>query len=263
MKIRNKQTGQIIDIDPSEAMDYGLEVPSYMQMGGGLTDWMMGYGGYMAEGGINNPGFRALPEYVQEKIMDNMASGGCMQCGGKMQEGGTKKRSKKLTKFDPSMLQILPYRPGIDTATMQTLPYRPTPGRTPMDNLILYAEGGKLPKEILRARLESHMSPGEAEDYLSSYGMGGYLDEAGDGKWIQKVTKSIKKRGTEGVCTGSKFGGPSCPPGSKRYNLAKTFRKMAKSRNKEDGGTMYEVGDEIDITPAQKAQMERMGYTFE
>jgi transcriptional regulator CtsR len=30
-------------------------------------------GGYMyAEGGINNPGFRALPDYVQEKIMDNM-----------------------------------------------------------------------------------------------------------------------------------------------------------------------------------------------
>ena len=38
--------------------------------------------------------------------------------------------------------------------------------------------------------------------------------------WIQDVTESIKKRGTKGVCTGSKFGGPSCPPGSKRYNLA-------------------------------------------
>ena len=29
-------------------------------------------------------------------------------------------------------------------------------------------------------------------------------------------------------CTGDKFGSESCPPGSKRYNLAKTFRKMAK-----------------------------------
>ena len=53
---------------------------------------------------------------------------------------------------------------------------------------------------------------------------------AKEGKWIQAATKSIKKRGTEGVCTGSKFGGPTCKPGSKRYNLAKTFRKMAKSR---------------------------------
>lgn len=59
------------------------------------------------------------------------------------------------------------------------------------------------------------------------------LDEYKKGGWIQKVTKSIKKRGTEGVCTGDKFGGPSCPPGSKRYNLAKTFRAMAKH---EEGG---------------------------
>jgi len=29
-------------------------------------------------------------------------------------------------------------------------------------------------------------------------------------------------------CTGDKFGGPTCPKGSRRYNLAKTFKKMAK-----------------------------------
>ena len=52
-------------------------------------------------------------------------------------------------------------------------------------------------------------------------------------KWIQKATASIKRRGTEGVCTGKKFGGPSCPPGSKRYNLAVTFKKMAKKRKRK------------------------------
>ena len=46
--------------------------------------------------------------------------------------------------------------------------------------------------------------------------------------WIQSVTKDIKARGTEGVCTGDKFGGQTCPPGSKRYNLAKTFKKINK-----------------------------------
>ena len=51
---------------------------------------------------------------------------------------------------------------------------------------------------------------------------------AKDGKWIQKATASIKRRGTEGVCTGKKFGGPTCRPGTKRYNLAKTFKKMAR-----------------------------------
>lgn len=55
-----------------------------------------------------------------------------------------------------------------------------------------------------------------------------------DDKWIQDAEKDIEKRGTEGVCTGDKFGSDSCPPGSKRYNLAKTFRKMAKDRKKKD-----------------------------
>jgi hypothetical protein len=59
---------------------------------------------------------------------------------------------------------------------------------------------------------------------------GGKVSVAKEGKWIQKATASIKKRGTEGVCTGSKFGGPTCKPGSKRYNLAKTFRKMSKKK---------------------------------
>ena len=52
-------------------------------------------------------------------------------------------------------------------------------------------------------------------------------------KWIQDAEKDIERRGTEGVCTGDKFGGPDCPPDTKRYNLAKTFRKMAKKRKKD------------------------------
>ena len=60
------------------------------------------------------------------------------------------------------------------------------------------------------------------------------------GGWIQKANASIKRRGTEGVCTGSKFGSSSCPAGSKRYNLAKTFRKMAK--NRADGGEVDTTG---------------------
>ena len=53
---------------------------------------------------------------------------------------------------------------------------------------------------------------------------------AGNKKGIQKAFKGIKKRGTEGVCSGDKFGGASCPPGSKRYNMAKTLRKMNKKK---------------------------------
>ena len=50
---------------------------------------------------------------------------------------------------------------------------------------------------------------------------------AKEGRWIQKAVKGMRK---DKPCTGKKFGSKSCPPGSKRYNLAKTFRKMAKKR---------------------------------
>ena len=71
------------------------------------------------------------------------------------------------------------------------------------------------------------------------------------GKWIQKATASIKRRGTEGVCTGAKFGGPTCPKGSKRYNLAKTFKAISKRRGK-DGLDMYRTGNK---NPLKQAYM--------
>ena len=48
-----------------------------------------------------------------------------------------------------------------------------------------------------------------------------------DDKWIQKATKNMRK---DKPCTGDKFGGPTCPKGSRRYNLAKTFKKMNKPK---------------------------------
>jgi hypothetical protein len=74
-------------------------------------------------------------------------------------------------------------------------------------------------KEIIKEELEAILSE---ED----------LEEKKDDDWIQDAEKDIEKRGTEGVCTGDKFGGPTCKPGTKRYNLAKTFRKMAKKKKK-------------------------------
>ena len=52
------------------------------------------------------------------------------------------------------------------------------------------------------------------------------MKKGGDGKWIQKVNKSIKARGTKGKCT------PITKPGctGRAKALAKTFKKMAKKR---------------------------------
>jgi len=109
-------------------------------------------GGYMyAEGGINNPGFRALPEEVQENILANMGMGGEMySLGGRLMN-------------------------------------------TPM-----YAEGGKLPEGVLKSRLEAHMSPEEADEYLSEYGKGGYT-----------VRRSSDRKGKTHVVIG--------PDGTKKY----------------------------------------------
>jgi hypothetical protein len=57
-----------------------------------------------------------------------------------------------------------------------------------------------------------------------------------DNKWIQKATKGMRK---DKPCTGKKFGSATCPPGSKRYNLAQTFKKMARSKHASGGLVRY------------------------
>ena len=54
------------------------------------------------------------------------------------------------------------------------------------------------------------------------------MKKGGDGKWIQKVNASIKRRGTKGKCT------PITKPGctGRAKALAKTFKKMAAKRKK-------------------------------
>ena len=53
-----------------------------------------------------------------------------------------------------------------------------------------YANGGKLPREVLRSRLESHMSPSEADEYLSTYAQGGiHIDPAKKGTFRAQATR--------------------------------------------------------------------------
>ena len=73
---------------------------------------------------------------------------------------------------------------------------------------------------------KSQIMASREDRYDHSYAKGGRVG-AKDGRWIQKATKIMRK---DKPCTGKKFGSKSCPPGSKRYNLAKTFKKMAKKR---------------------------------
>ena len=73
-------------------------------------------------------------------------------------------------------------------------------------------------------RAEKHRVIGELN---RGYNKGGRIG-AKDGKWIQKVDASIKRRGTKGKCT------PITKPGctGRAKALAKTFKKMAAKRKK-------------------------------
>ena len=101
-----------------------------------------------------------------------------------------------------------------------------------------YDFGKKQPKNDLQELFESPTwTAGNAEGATDkrptkkiSMKSGGSVKAKDGGKWMQKAAASIKKRGTKGVCTGAKFGGPTCKPGSKRYTLAKTFKSVAKKK---------------------------------
>ena len=74
------------------------------------------------------------------------------------------------------------------------------------------------------ARVHSELNKGYATGGRVGLKKGGKSDK----NWIQKVNKSIKKRGTKGKCTPITKKG--CTGRAKA--LAKTFKKMAKKRKK-------------------------------
>jgi len=94
------------------------------------------------------------------------------------------------------------------------------PKKTKLDNKLLYPE--------LQAMSQPDLKPISSNNYrpVAPKKTGGKVSKAKDGKWIQKATASIKKRGTAGKCT------PITKPGctGKAKALAKTFKKMAKAR---------------------------------
>jgi len=82
-------------------------------------------------------------------------------------------------------------------------------------------------KAIKKACSGTTLSP-KSSSVSSKLKAGGTV-KAKDGKWMQKVSASIKRRGTKGKCT------PITKPGctGRAKALAKTFKKIAKSNKKK------------------------------
>ena len=136
---------------------------------------------------------------------------------------------------------------GGNVSSKKTKGYRKRKKGDPQTKLDIYLKNKKIQSQNKKKYIEKHGEPEPRRKTLAvtdkykkirdSLGLkkGGKADK----NWIQGVNKSIKKRGTKGVCTGKKFGSASCPPGSKRYNLAKTFKKMARSKHASGGLVRY------------------------
>ena len=141
------------------------------------------YGGIMQRsfrnGGTNNPGFKALPEAVQQNILNNMGMGGYMySLGGRLMN-------------DP-----------------------------------MFAEGGKLPKNVLKSRLEAHMSPEEVNSYLNEYAKGGiHIKPENKGKftaYAKSHGKGVQEMASHIMANKEDYS----PKIVKRANFAKNAKKF-------------------------------------
>jgi transcriptional regulator CtsR len=118
-----------------------------------------------------------------------------------------------------------------------------------------YADGGRLPKEVLRSRLESHMSPAEADDYLSTYAKGGiHIDPAKKGTFRAQATRmgmSVKEAARHIMANKENYS----PAMVKKAVFAHNFAK-------QDGGyamPSYQAGTSR-VTPFQSYMNKYQGY---
>jgi len=99
-----------------------------------------------------------------------------------------------------------------------------------------YSGGGKLPKEVLRARAESHMSPQEADAYVKQYGEGGgiHIKESKKGTFTAAATKhgkSVQEFAKQVLANKDNYS-------SKMVQKA-NFARNAASWKHADGGYVY------------------------
>lgn len=104
-----------------------------------------------------------------------------------------------------------------------------------------YAQGGSLPKEVLRSRLESHMSPSEAQEYLDEYAKGGiHINPAKKGTFTAQATRmgmGVQEAARHILANKDRYS----PKMVKKANFA---RNASKWKHEDGGYTMpgYETG---------------------
>jgi len=117
---------------------------------------------------------------------------------------------------------------GVKGKPHSTREGRDAAGRRVFEKITGRSSKWRKPRGLGRPKRKGAPARSAREDKAEGGRIG--FKEGGNGKWIQKATKGMVKTKP---CTGRKFGSKSCPPGSRRYNLAKTFKKMGRERKAE------------------------------
>ena len=100
--------------------------------------------------------------------------------------------------------------------------------------------GGKLPKEVLKARVQSHMSPAEADAYVKNYAGGGYMTRSYNPGGFMGMNMANAGMMTPGPC--GTPGNPPCP--GKETEFSKTTMDRM-----EDRATQNESASAIGSLP--------------
>jgi hypothetical protein len=123
-----------------------------------------------------------------------------------------------------------------------------------------YADGGRLPKEVLRSRLESHMSPEEAESYLNEYAKGGiHINPAKKGTFTAQATRmgmGVQEAARHILANKSKYS----PAMVKKANFA---RNAAKWKHEDGGYAMPAYGYGSAGVQPQGAQTNSQAYMMQ
>ena len=180
-----------------------------LRFGGGRTNLLEELG--RVEGERSNPNRRAEISRVHSELNRGYAKGG--RAG--FEHGNKVERKKKFEKEKVTVDPNQKYRTWNKIQREKTVGGKRFPKKGPV-----IRERQNPPSPTVRAPEQQTQRGRHAEGGRIGFKKGT------DKNWIQKVNKSIKKRGTKGKCT------PITKPGctGRAKALAKTFKKMAAKR---------------------------------
>lgn len=218
-------TAIIVDSRNGNDRHYLKESYGIQHQFGGATDgaYEYGYGGMYAEGGTNNPGFHALPDYVQHQILSNMAYGGIhINPANKGKFNATKKRTGKST----------------EELTHSSNPV--TRKRA------IFAQNA--------AKWHHEDGGSVVNDYFAQGGI--HIDPSKRGTFTAAATKHhMGVQAFASQVLGNKEN--YSPAMVKKANFARNASKW----KHQDGGPV--VGHEMEVTPQEAEMLRQQGYQFE